>query len=105
GAKPDHQPSRGDLLEGRDGRSLCHRMAIARDQHGGAKFEALRLFGDAGESDPYVVAKGGNLGTPRRRESLDLPQEGRTRWFGGRAAAGSHRSARGVFLTAPSYRR
>src|SRR6201998_4623844 len=39
-------------------------MAIARDQHGGAKFDALRLFGDAGESDPYVVAEGGNLGTP-----------------------------------------
>jgi hypothetical protein len=39
-------------------------MAIARDQHRRAKFEALGLFGDAGESDPYVVAKGGNLGTP-----------------------------------------
>src|SRR3954469_5125719 len=28
GAKPDHQASRRDLLESRDGRSLCHRMAI-----------------------------------------------------------------------------
>jgi hypothetical protein len=44
-------------------------VAIARDQHGGAKFEALRLFGDAGERDPYVVAKGGNLGTPDRAKA------------------------------------
>src|SRR3984893_6414765 len=50
-------------------RGLCHRMAIARDQHGGAKFEALRLFGDAGESDPYVVAEGWNLGTPDRAKA------------------------------------
>src|SRR5438128_9419789 len=63
---PDHQASRRDLLERRDGRGLCHRMAIARYQHGGAKFDALRLFGDAGESGPYVVAEGGNLGTPDR---------------------------------------
>src|SRR5215831_499583 len=58
GAEPDHQASWRQLLERRDGRGLCHRMAIARDQHGGAKFDALRLFGDAGESDPYVVAEG-----------------------------------------------
>ena len=44
-------------------------MAIARDQHGGAKFDALRLFGDAGESDPYVVAESGNLGTPDRAKA------------------------------------
>jgi len=44
-------------------------MAIARDQHGGAKFDALCLFGDAGESDPYIVAKGGNLGTPDRAKA------------------------------------
>src|ERR1700719_3261087 len=69
GAEPDHQASRRDLLERRDGRGLCHRMAIARDQHGGAKFDALRLFGDAGESDPYVVAEGGNLGTPDRAKA------------------------------------
>src|SRR5438105_3688673 len=69
GAEPDHQPSRRDLLEGRDGRSLCHRMAIARDQHGGAKFEALCFFGDAGESDPYVVAERGNLRTPDRAKA------------------------------------
>src|ERR1700676_116077 len=69
GAEPDHQASRRDLLERRDGRGLRHRMAIARDQHGGTKFEALRLFGDAGESDPYVVAEGGNLGTPDRAKA------------------------------------
>ena len=69
GAEPDHQASRRDLPERRDGRGLCHRMAIARDQHGGAKFDALRLFGDAGESDPYVVAEGGNLGTPDRAKA------------------------------------
>src|SRR4051812_42613172 len=57
------------LLERRDGRGLCHRMAIARDQHGGAKFDALRLFGDVRESDPYVVAEGGNLGTPDRAKA------------------------------------
>jgi hypothetical protein len=44
-------------------------MAIARDQHGGAKFDALCLFGDAGESDPYVVAEGGNLGAPDRAKT------------------------------------
>jgi len=69
GAEPDHQASRRDLLERRDGRGLCHRMAIARDQHGGAKFDALRLFGDTGESDPYVVAEGGNLGTLDRAKA------------------------------------
>src|SRR5580700_12319859 len=69
GAEPDHQASRRDLLERRDGRGLRHRMAIARDQHGGAEFDALRLFGDAGESDPYVVAEGGNLGTPDRTKT------------------------------------
>src|SRR5437764_422119 len=68
-AEPDHQASRRDLLERRDGRGLCHRMAIARYQHGGAEFDALRLFGDAGESDPYVVAEGGNLGTPDRAKA------------------------------------
>src|SRR5207245_7082318 len=69
GAEPDHQASWCYLLERRDGRGLRHRMAIARDQYGGAKFEALRLFGDAGESDPYVVAKGGNLGAPDRTKA------------------------------------
>src|SRR4029077_15732780 len=69
GAEPDHQASRRDLLERRDGRGLCHRMAIARDQHGRAEFDALRLFGDASESDPYVVAEGGNLGTPDRAKA------------------------------------
>ena len=44
-------------------------MAIARDQHGGAKFDALGLFSDAGERDPYVVAEGGNLGTPDRAKA------------------------------------
>ena len=29
GAEPDHQAPRRDLLESRDGRGLCHRMAIA----------------------------------------------------------------------------
>ena len=66
GAEPNHQASRRDLLEGCDGRSLSHRVAIARDQHGGAKFDAVRLFGDAGESDPYVVTEGGDLGAPDR---------------------------------------
>ena len=66
GAEPDHQASRRDLLKRRDCRGLCHRMAIARDQHRGAEFEALRLFGDAGEGDPYIVAKGRDLGAPHR---------------------------------------
>ena len=44
-------------------------MAIARDQHGGAEFYALRLFGDAGEGDPYIVAEGGNLGAPDRAKA------------------------------------
>jgi hypothetical protein len=44
-------------------------MAIARDQHGGAKLEALRLFGDAGKRDPYVVAEGGNFGAPDRAKA------------------------------------
>ena len=44
-------------------------MAIARYQNGGAEFEALRLFGDAGESDPYIVAEGGNLGAPDRTKT------------------------------------
>src|SRR5438309_7352830 len=69
GAEPDHQASRRDLLERRDGRGLRHRMAIARDQHGGAKFDPLRPFGDAGESDPYVGPEGGNLGTPDRAKA------------------------------------
>jgi hypothetical protein len=64
GAEPDHQASRRDLLERRDGRGLCHRVAIARDQHGGTKFDAFRVFGDARESDPYIVTEGGNLGAP-----------------------------------------
>ena len=50
-------------------------MAIARDQHGGAKFDAARLFGDAGERDPYVVAEGGNLGAPDRSEAKVFRQE------------------------------
>jgi hypothetical protein len=37
GPEPDHQPSRRDLLERRDGRGLCHRVAVARDQHGGVQ--------------------------------------------------------------------
>src|SRR5882762_587251 len=69
GAEPNQQASRRDLLECRDGRSLSHRVAIARDQNGWAKFDAVRLFGDAGESDPYVVAEGGNLGTPDRAKA------------------------------------
>ena len=69
GAEPNHQASRRDLFERRDSRSLSHRVAIARDQHGGAKFDAVRLFGDAGESDPYVVAEGGNLGAPDRSKA------------------------------------
>src|SRR3954454_7449534 len=69
GAEPDHQASRRDLLERRDGRGLRHRVTVARDQHRGAEFEALGLFGDAGESDPYVVAEGGNLGTPDRTKA------------------------------------
>jgi hypothetical protein len=48
---------------------LRHRVAVAGDQHGGAEFDALRLFGDAGESDPYVVAEGGNLGAPDRAKT------------------------------------
>src|SRR6266851_9674337 len=69
GAEPNHQTSRRELLDRRDGRGLCHRMAVARDQHGGAKFDALRLFGDAAERDPYVVTEGGNLGTPDRAKA------------------------------------
>jgi hypothetical protein len=49
--------------------ALGHRMAIARDQHGGAEFYALCLFGDAGESDPYIMAEGGNLGAPDRAKA------------------------------------
>jgi hypothetical protein len=64
-----NQASRRDLLERRDGRGLCHRMAIARDQYRRAKFDALGLFGHAGESDPYVVAKGGNLRAPDRAKA------------------------------------
>ena len=30
GAEPDHQASRRDLLDRRDGRGLCHRVAVAR---------------------------------------------------------------------------
>src|SRR6202023_123429 len=66
GAETNHQASRRELLKCCDGRSLSHRVAIARDQHRWAKFDAVRLFGDAGESDPYVVAEGGNLGAPDR---------------------------------------
>ena len=44
-------------------------MTIARDQHRGAEFDALCLFGDAGESDPYVVAEGWNLGAPDRAKA------------------------------------
>jgi hypothetical protein len=40
-----------------------------RGQHGGAKFDVLRLFGDAGERDPYVVAEGRNFGTPDRAKA------------------------------------
>ena len=49
--------------------ALCHRVAVARYEDGGAEFDALRLFGDAGDSDPYVVAEGGNLGTPDRAKA------------------------------------
>ena len=48
---------------------LCHRVAVARYQHRGTELDALRLFGDAGESDPYIVAEGGNLGTPDRAKA------------------------------------
>jgi hypothetical protein len=51
-----------------------HRMAVARDQHGRAEFDALRLFGDARESDPYIVTEGGNLGAPDRAKAEVLCQ-------------------------------
>src|SRR5262245_8513822 len=69
GAESNRQASRRELFECCDGRSLSHRVAIARDQNGGAKLDALRLFGNARESDPYVVAEGGNLWAPNRSKA------------------------------------
>ena len=44
-------------------------MAVARDQHRGAEFDALRLFGDAREGDPDVGAEGWDLGAPDRAKA------------------------------------
>src|SRR5215469_13126198 len=104
GAEADHQASRRDLLERRDGRGLRHWMAIARDQHGGAEFEALRLFGDPGESDPYIVAEGGDFGAPDRAKA-EIFRKKRVLDGSGARRQAEVVSQHGAALTAPSYRR
>jgi hypothetical protein len=92
GAEPDHQASGRDLLQRRDCRGLCYRMAVARDQHRGAKFEALRLLARV----THMSWPKAGISRPRPRQSQGLWQGARTRRFRKGVAGGSHRPALGV---------
>ena len=97
-----HKARAGDVVfEGKSLKGLSTAHIIRR---GVASVpEARRLFGDAGERYPYIVAEGGNLGAPDRAKAELFCEQ---RIFNGSGAGrqpeiiGQH----GPFLTAPSCR-